>query len=218
MPFVKVCFYMKQRKKRFVKNTNSIEYYENNSLGGASFVQLAVASFLSYYLYRLSKTPSHHLRNFVYRNVCGMKLDKNVVIYHGTEIRNPASIEIGRGSIVGDNSILDGRNGIIIGNNVVLSSNVKIWTEQHDHRDPWFRCSTQKHDSVVIKDRAWVGSHSIILHSCQIGTGSVVAAGSVVTKDVPDYAIVAGIPAKQIGERNHNLLYSDVGAIHRMFI
>ena len=45
---------------------------------------------------------------------------------------------------------MDGRNGIKIGENVVFASNVRIWTEQHDHRDPWFRCETQKHNPVII--------------------------------------------------------------------
>lgn len=146
-----------------------------------------------------------------------MKMEDNAVLYYGIEVRNPANITIGRGSIVGDNSILDGRNGIVIGKNVVLASNVRIWTEQHDHRDPWFRCNTQEHRPVTIGDRAWIGSHSIILHSVNIGEGAVVAAGAVVTHDVPPFAIVAGIPAKTIGERNSNLQYELDGS-HRAFI
>lgn len=176
-----------------------------------------LVSFTSYYLYRASLTPSHRLRNFIYRYVCGMHLAENVVIYYGAEIREPSNIWIDKGTIIGDNSILDGRNGIIIGKNVVFASNVRIWTEQHDHRDPWFRCETQRHDPVIIDDRAWIGSHSIILHSVHIGEGAVVAAGAVVTHDVPPFTIVAGIPAKPIGIRNHNLKYVMTGS-HRHFI
>ena len=170
-----------------------------------------------YYLYRVSLTPSHHIRNFLYRNVCGLNLGEKAVLYYGTEIRQPSNISIGKGSIIGDNSILDGRNGIKIGNNVVFASNVRIWTEQHDHRDPWFRCETQKHGPVVIDDRAWIGSHTVILHSVHIGEGAVVAAGAVVTHDVPPYAMVAGIPAKKIGERNRDLRYEFNGE-HRHFL
>jgi len=176
-----------------------------------------VSSFISYYLYRVSLTPSHHIRNFIYRSVCGMKMAKKAVIYYGAEIRMPSNIIIGKGSIIGDNSILDGRNGITVGENVVFASNVRIWTEQHDHRDPWFRCETQEHKPVIIDDRAWIGSHTIILHSVHIGEGAVVAAGAVVTHDVPPYAIVAGIPAKQVGERNHDLQYVMDGS-HRHFL
>ena len=178
---------------------------------------LLYESFVEYYLYRLSNTVSHHFRNFVYKRICYMKLAENVVIYHGAEIRAPYKIRIGKGSIIGDNSILDGRNGISIGDNVVFASNVKIWTEQHDHRDPWFRCGTQEHKPVIIDDRAWIGSHTIILHSVHIGEGAVVAAGAVVTKDVEPYTIVAGIPAKKVGNRNTDLRYVMDGT-HRHFI
>ena len=140
-----------------------------------------------------------------------MKIEKDVVIYHGGEVREPANISMARGVIIGDNSILDGRNGIHIGEDVVFASNVRIWTEQHDHEDPWFRCSTQNHGTVTIDRHAWIGSHTIILHSVHIGEGAVVAAGAVVTHDVPPYTIVAGIPAKKIGERNRDLRYMNSG-------
>lgn len=146
-----------------------------------------------------------------------MKLDDKAVLYYGAEVRDPYKIKIGVGSIIGDNSILDGRNGITIGDNVCFASNVRIWTEQHDHRDPWFRCETQEHGPVVIDDRAWIGSHTIILHSVHIGEGAVVAAGSVVTHNVPPYTIVAGIPAKKVGERNRDLRYMFIGE-HRHFL
>ena len=174
-------------------------------------------SFSDYYIYRVSKTPSHHIRNFVYKYVCSLKMGKNAVIYYGAEIREPSNIWIDEGAIIGDNSILDGRNGITVGKNVVFASNVRIWTEQHDHRDPWFRCDTQEHGPVVIDDRAWIGSHTIILHSVHIGEGAVVAAGAVVTHDVPPYTIVAGIPAKKVGDRNRDLRYVFSG-LHRHFL
>lgn len=146
-----------------------------------------------------------------------MNIGRHVVIYHGCEIREPSNITLGDGVVIGDNAILDGRNGIRISENVVFASNVRIWTEQHDHEDPWFRCETQKHDPVIIDKRAWIGSHTIILHSVHIGEGAVVAAGAVVTHDVPPFAIVAGIPAKKIGERTHDLRYINDGS-HRAFI
>ncbi|MFK1641101.1 DapH/DapD/GlmU-related protein [Bacteroides fragilis] len=64
-----------------------------------------------------------------------------------------------------------------------------------------------KKKPVVIEDRVWIGPNAIILHSVTIGEGAVVAAGAVVTKDVPPFSIVGGIPAKVIGSRNSNLKY-----------
>lgn len=214
-------FFSKRKKKlgsvSITKNTASIEVLHKHHVSLVGKLKMLLADFSSYYLYKLSLIPSHHIRNFLYRYVCKMNLEKDAVIYYGAEIREPGNIVIGKGSIIGDNSILDGRNGICIGNNVVFASNVRIWTEQHDHRDPWFRCDTQEHRPVVIDERAWIGSHTIILHSVHIGEGAVVAAGAVVTHDVEPFSIVAGIPAKKIGERNKDLHYSFNGE-HRHFL
>ena len=174
-------------------------------------ISLYLNGFCRYYLWRVSFTPSHHYRNFIYRYICKMDFKKGAVIYYGCEIREPSRIHIGERSIIGDNSILDGRNGIYIGEDVVFASNVRIWTEQHDHRDPWFRCETQEKKPVIIDKHAWIGSHTIILHSVHIGEGAVVAAGAVVTKDVPPFTLVAGIPAKPVSSRNKNLKYINTG-------
>lgn len=168
------------------------------------------SGFVRYYLLQTSLFPSHHIRNMIYKKICIMNISPKSVIYYGAEIREPYNITIGTGSIIGDKAILAGRNKIIIGNNVNLSSNVQIWTEQHDHRDPEFRCSPNK-KPVIIKDRVWIGPNSIILHSVTIGEGAVIAAGSIVTKDAAPYTIVAGIPAQKINHRNTNLHYSFTG-------
>lgn len=218
-PLVKFFFYIKLNKEKNLPKNSSNEISpgvaQHQSL--KSKIAFLYGSFVSYYLYRLSLTVSHHVRNFVYRHMCNMQLGGKAVVYYGAEVRDPYKIKIGEGSIIGDNSILDGRNGITIGNNVCFASNVRIWTEQHDHRDPWFRCETQKHNPVIIDDRAWIGSHTVILHSVHIGEGAVVAAGAVVTHDVPPYTIVGGIPAKKIGERCRDLRYEFNGD-HRHFL
>lgn len=214
-PIIKLLFYV---KRNYLKgNPGDDTGMDRKDFSVKDRIKGLCSGFAAYYLYRLSYTPSHSLRNFIYRHVCGMNLCEDAVIYYGTEVREPSRITIGRGSIIGDHSILDARNGIVIGENVVFASDVKIWTEQHDHRDPFFRCSTQNHRSVVIDDRAWIGSHTVILHSVHIGEGAVVAAGAVVTHDVPPFTIVAGVPAKKIGERNRDLKYSFTGE-HRHFI
>lgn len=161
--------------------------------------------FIRYYDYRVSQVPSHHFRSFVYRYIYCMDLAPKVVVYYGAEMREPYKIKIGRGSIIGDRAILDGRNGLEIG------ENVNIWTEQHDHRDAFFRCDTQKKTPVKIGNRVWIGPNTLILHSVEIGEGAVIAAGAVVTKSVEPYSIVAGIPAKKIGERNKTLKYEMTG-------
>ena len=144
-------------------------------------------------------------------------MQSKAVIYFGSEIRSHQNLHIGEGTIIGDRSILDARRGIYIGKNVNFSSNVKIWSYQHDHSDPYFNCTEQKVGPVYIEDRAWIGPDVTILHSVTIGEGAVVAAGAVVTKDIPPFSIVAGIPAKVIGERNKNLLYEFSGNYLKLY-
>ncbi|MHB8134986.1 MAG: acyltransferase [Anaerolineaceae bacterium] len=81
---------------------------------------------------------------------------------------------------------------------------VWIWTLQHDPQSPNFESIG---GPVIIEDYAWVSSRVTILPNVRIGKGAVVAANALVTKDVPPYTIVGGVPAKVIGERTKDLKY-----------
>lgn len=162
---------------------------------------------MRYFDFQIGKIPSHHIRNFIYRYIWLVDIESKAIIYWGAEIRSPYRLKIGEGSIIGDKVLLDARNNIDIGSNVNFSSNVSIYTEQHDHRDPLFRCNSDASFRVKIDDRAWIGPNVIILPGVHVGEGAVVAAGAVVTKDVSPYAIAAGVPAKTIGLRNKDLRY-----------
>lgn len=150
---------------------------------------------IRYKLNLLGRIPCHAYRNWILRHIYLMKIDKRVVIYGGFEIRFPWKIEVGEGTIIGDECKLDGRNGLKIGRNVNFSTGAWIWTEQHDINDAMFG-SNNSGGPVEIGDRAWISSRSVILPHNTIGEGAVVAAGAVVTKSVPAYTIVGGVPAK----------------------
>ena len=169
-----------------------------------------------YVLFQIGYIPSCHLRKLLYKAL-GVQIDANVVVHFGTEIRCTYKLNIGKGCIIGDHALLDARNGLVFGKNVNLSSNVSVYTEQHDHRDPFFRCTNTRNKSVEICDRVWIGSNVIVLPGVKIGEGAVCCAGCVVTKDVEPYAIVAGIPAKKINERPTNLLYEFDGSSCRLY-
>lgn len=184
---------------------------------GNSFICQKGERGLKFFIHKTKLIPSHRIRNFFYKYILHVKMSNNSVIYFDTEIRAPYNLEIGEGSIIGDHCVLDSRNGIKIGKNVNLSSEVHIWTEQHDYRDPNFSCYSTSDMAVVIEDRAWIGSNTIILPRVKIGYGAVVCAGAVVTKDVQPYTVVAGIPAKVIATRPQNLVYSFNGGHSRYF-
>lgn len=201
----------RMRKKSLDQTTNDIEIAQRTPKGKKNIIVKIVYHYLSgfvrYMDFQTGLLPFHWLRNFIYRNVFGVNICDGAIIYWGAEIRSHSNFYLGKRSIVGDRAILDARNGIVIGEDVNISSNISIWTEQHDHRDPMFNCNSDTSFKVVIGNRAWIGPGSTKLHSVTIGEGAVIAAGSVVTKDVEPYAIVAGVPAKKIGERNRDLRY-----------
>lgn len=151
-----------------------------------------------------SNIPSQFLRKAILSKLFGMKISAGATIYCGTEFRAPSKITIGVNSIVGNDSLLDGRRGLIIGNNVNISSGVWIWTLHHDVQSPDFAVTGGE---TIINDRVWLCSRSTILPGVTVGEGAVVASGAVVTKDVPPFAIVGGIPARIIGKRTDRLEY-----------
>lgn len=141
--------------------------------------------------------PSVHVRRFALKKA-GMKISNNVRFFEGVHVRNPKGIVMGDGCSIGTRVLLDGRKGLTIGKSVVLGYECIVWTLNHDYNDVNF-CT--KGAPVTIGDYAWICSRSIILPGITIGEGAVVASGAIVTKDVPPYAIVAGIPAKVVGQR-----------------
>lgn len=113
------------------------------------------------------------------------------------------ALKIGDNSGIGEHSELYG--DIKIGNDVMMGTNCIIYTVNHKFDDTSVPMRTQgNQDSkpVVISDDVWIGGRVTILPGVHIGNGAVIGAGAVVTKDVPDYAVVGGNPAKIIKYRN----------------
>jgi maltose O-acetyltransferase len=93
---------------------------------------------------------------------------------------------------------LDSRNGINVGSNVNIASEVRIWTAEHDVFSDTF---AQTGGPVCIGDFAFIGSRVTILPGVTIGEGAVVGAGAVVSKDIAPWTIAFGVPAKSIKAR-----------------
>ena len=164
-----------------------------------------------YIILNIGHIPSLTLRRTLYR-MLGADIERQVVVHYKTEIRAPYRLAVGKGSIIGDNVILDARNDLRIGRNANLSSNVSIYTEQHDYRDPMFGYDNERNKAVVIGDRVWIGSNVVVLPGVTIGEGAVCCAGCVVTRDVAPYDVVAGIPARQVSTRPRSLEYEFDGS------
>jgi len=143
--------------------------------------------------------PFHLLRLFFY-SLAGLKIGKGSRIHIGARFFYPANIKIGEGSILGDNILLDGREKLVIGNHVDIASEVMIYNSEHDINSEDFHAISAP---VEIGNYVFIGPRAIILPGVTIGKGAVVAAGAVVTKDVGEFQIVGGVPAKVIGERKN---------------
>lgn len=87
----------------------------------------------------------------------------------------------------------------------MMGTGVKIYTRNHAFSDlaiPMCQQGFQETKPVVIEDDVWIGANVIILRGVHVNKGAIIGAGSIVTKDVPGYAIVAGNPAKTIRYRD----------------
>jgi len=152
----------------------------------------------------LAHFPSQRFRLFLLRVVYGAEIESSAVLYGGFEIRSPHKLKVGANSCIGHRALLDARSGLTIGNHVNLSSEVMIWTAQHDYRSQTFDTEFKP---VTIGNYAWLAPRCIILPGVTVGEGSVVAAGAVVTQDVESYTIVGGVPAQKIASRPTGLNY-----------
>lgn len=148
--------------------------------------------------------PSRSFRKFLYV-LAGVKIGKGSVFHMWTRFYEPWRISVGKDTLIGDNVFLDGRDKLVIGDHVDIASQVLIYNSQHDINSEDFHATLSP---VEIGDYVFIGPRAIILPGVKVGTGAVIGAGAVVTKDVPDYTIVGGVPAVKIGERkNRNPQY-----------
>lgn len=141
--------------------------------------------------------PLHSIRWLVYI-LAGVKIGRGSHIHMGAQFFYPHGVSVGKGSVVGQNVFLDGRDKLIIGDYVDIASDVMIYNSEHNVNSELFSATNAP---VYIEDYVFIGPRAIILPGVRIGYGSVVAAGAVVTKNVPNFTIVGGVPAKEIGER-----------------
>jgi len=149
-------------------------------------------------LHLIGHFPSHYVRRFFYR-LAGITIGSGSTLHMGARFYNPGKISIGKDTIIGEGVVLDGRADLKIGNHVDFATEVMVYNAEHDIESPNF---TAKTAPVIIEDYVFIGPRATILPGVIIGKGAIVAAGAVVTKSVEPFAIVGGVPAKVIGQRN----------------
>ena len=144
---------------------------------------------------------SKHIRRFLCKRIF-KRTGKNVNIEHGVFFASGRDIEIGDNSGLGLNCRVTGP--LKIGNDVMMGPDVMIFTQNHEtiRLDIPMRLQTAPKRAVEIGDDVWIAARVIILPGIKIHKGAIIGAGAVVTKDVPEYAVVGGNPARIIKFRN----------------
>jgi maltose O-acetyltransferase len=146
---------------------------------------------------RLSEKLRYYCCRLIFKK-CGT----NVNIGRNARFGNGKKIEIGNNSGIGMNAVVPGN--IIIGSNVMMGVNVTIFGSNHafDRTDiPMIEQGYKSYPPVIIEDDVWIGNNVIVLPGRIIKEGTIIAAGTVLTKDYPAYSIVGGNPSRLIKSR-----------------
>jgi putative colanic acid biosynthesis acetyltransferase WcaF len=141
--------------------------------------------------------PFYGIKRWLLR-VFGATVGRAVVIKPHVRIKFPWRCAIGNDCWIGEDVWIDNLAAVRIANDVCLSQAVYLCTGSHDHRNVTFDLIVKP---IVIEEQAWIAARSMVLQGVTIGRGAVVAAGSLVTGDVPSGVIAAGCPCRVIGER-----------------
>ena len=125
----------------------------------------------------------------------------NINIEKGAKFATGKGITIGNNSGLGIDSSVHGP--LRIGDNVMMGPQVTIFSQTHviGRTDIPMNQQGMREAEVVIGNDVWIGMRVIIMPGVKIGNGAVIGAGAIVTKDVPDYAVVGGVPARVIKYR-----------------
>jgi maltose O-acetyltransferase len=164
-------------------------------------ISLAVYYALARHLPRSANKFSKHIRSHLCSNIF-LKCGNNINVEKGVFFGSGSQIQIGDNSGIGLNASIAGH--ITIGKNVMMGPDVMIYTQNHESSStdiPMIEQGNTEVNPVIIEDDVWIGARAIILPGVTLKKGSIIAAGSVVTKSTEKYVIVGGNPAKVIKSR-----------------
>lgn len=131
------------------------------------------------------------------------KSGKKFLLNREVIVESPDKIEIGDNLQINARCWISGGGNLKIGNNVLIGPHVVIHTANHNYENKDILIRKQGHSlkSILIEDDVWIAANCTILPGVTVKKGTVIAAGSVVTKDTEVYGVYAGAPAKKIKER-----------------
>ena len=140
---------------------------------------------------------SSGLKVFILR-LFGGRIGRGVVFKPSVNVKYPWNLTVGDYSWIGEGAWLDSLDCIVIGSNVCISQGAYFCTGNHDWGDPAFGLVVKP---IVVEDGAWVGARATVLPGVTVKTHSIIAAGTVISKDTEPYMVFAGNPAIAVKER-----------------
>ena len=153
----------------------------------------------------LRPTPFNNNIKATLLRIRGAKIGENVFIDRGVWVGNyPSMLEVDDNAVLSKDVIVTTSGGVKIGKRTLIGYGTKILSTNHiipDNISESIRYSGHEQKHTVIEEDVWIGANVVITAGINVGKGSVVAAGAVVTKDIESYSIVGGIPAKLIRSR-----------------
>lgn len=157
-----------------------------------------IAGALETNAYRVVEIIPSNIVRILFLRLLGGAVGRGVAINHGIQVRVPRRLAIGNDVFLAEDVILDARGGLSIGDHTSINSRAQIWTAQHDWQAPDF---AYVQAPTSIGAWCWISANVVVLPGVTIGEGTVVAAGSVVTKDLEPWILAAGTPARKIRDR-----------------
>lgn len=184
--------------KIFFNKSSSINFiYSDVKLRGINRIELGVKNII----YENSSLIVDSVKN-------GEKIElanNNIIASYAILKSHGGFVKIGNNNFIGEKTQIQGRGGVEIGDNCLIAANVFISSSNHDFKNPYLDTYLKKEvpKKTQIKDSVWIGTHSVIVAGITVEKFAIIGAGSIVTKDVVAYTMVAGNPAKAIKKFDH---------------
>ena len=178
-------------------NVDLSRYDKTKYQPGRGFVVRLLWYYVNLIFFRGRWFPFFGPKRFLLR-LFGAKVGRGVVLKPAVNIKYPWRLKIGDYSWIGEEVWIDNLADVDIGNNVVLSQGAMLLTGNHDYTSPSFKIFVRP---IVLEDGVWIGAKSIVTPGVRCRSHSVLAVGSVATRDLEEFGIYQGNPAQKVKQR-----------------
>lgn len=187
-----------QRKVSYQEPITNLAIFSTGNFDkGACSIKIILWYLINALIVRASWNPFMGIKIFLLR-VFGAKIGKGLIIKNNVCIKFPWKLTIGDNVWLGENCWIDNLDYVTIGNNVCISQGALLLTGNHDYTLTSF---DYRNAPIIIEDGAWIGAKSVVCPGVTVHSHAILTVGSIATKDMEEYSIYQGNPAKQIRKR-----------------